>query len=81
MIDYLDKHFKEFLLKQEDLNTCEYLIPSVVFERIDNGDIKVKVLDTDAVWHGITYKEDKEELVNCIQELINSGEYPNDLYK
>ena len=81
MIDYLDKHFKEFLLSQEDLNTCEYLIPDVVFERIDNGEIKMEVLDTDAVWHGVTYKEDKEELVNCIQELIDSGEYPRDLYK
>ena len=81
MIDYLDKHLKEFLLKQEDLNTCEYLIPDVVFERIDNGEIKMKVLDTDAVWHGVTYKEDKEELVNCIQSLVDSGEYPNNLYE
>ena len=81
MIDYLDKHIKEFLLKQEDLNTCEYLIPDVVFERINNGEIKMKVLDTDAVWHGVTYKEDKEELVNCIQSLVDSGEYPNNLYE
>ena len=81
MIDYLDKHIKDYLLKQEDLNTCEYLIPDAVFERINNGEIKMRVLDTDAVWHGITYKEDKEELVNCIQELINSGEYPNNLYE
>ena len=41
----------------------------------------MKVIDTNAVWHGITYKEDKEELVNCIQELINKGEYPNNLYE
>ena len=81
MIDYLDTHIKDYFLKQEDLNTCEYLIPDAVFERIDNGEIKMRVIDTNAVWHGITYKEDKEELVNCIQELINSGEYPNNLYK
>ena len=81
MIDYLDTHIKDYFLKQEDLNTCEYLIPDAVFERIDNGEIKMRVIDTNAVWHGITYKEDKEELVNCIQELINKGEYPNNLYK
>ena len=81
MIDYLDTHIKDYFLKQEDLNTCEYLIPDAVFERIDNGEIKMRVIDTNAVWHGITYKEDKEELVNCIQELINKGEYPNNLYE
>lgn len=81
MLDYLDKDFKNFLLKQEDLANCEYLIPDVVFDRINNGEIKVKVLDTDAVWHGVTYREDKEELVNCIQELIDNNEYSNNLYE
>ena len=82
MIDYLDKHFIDFFKKNEgNLEKCEYLIPDVVFERIDNNDIKVKVVDTDAVWHGVTYKEDKEELVNYISNLINEGEYPNNLYE
>ena len=81
MIDYLDKDIKRFLLSQSDLSTCEYLIPDVVFDRINNGEIKMRVLDTDAVWHGVTYKEDKEELVNCIQSLVDSREYPNNLYE
>ena len=81
MIDYLDKHFKQFFDENQDnLEKCEYLIPDVVFERIENNDIKVRVVDTNAVWHGVTYKEDKEELVNCINDLINTGEYPNNLY-
>jgi len=82
MIDYLDKHFIDFFRSNQDnLEKCEYLIPDVVFERIENNDIKVRVIDTDAVWHGVTYKEDKEELVNCIANLIEEGEYPNNLYK
>ena len=82
MIDYLDKRFMKFFEdNQDNLEKCEYLIPDVVFERIENNDIKVRVVDTTAVWHGITYKEDKEELVNCIQNLIDNGEYPNNLYK
>ena len=81
MIDYLDKHFIDFFKENENnLEKCEYLIPDVVFERIENKEIKVRVVDTDAVWHGVTYKEDKAELVECINNLINDGIYPNNLY-
>ena len=59
---------------------CEYLIPDIVFERIENNDIKVRVVDTDAVWHGVTYKEDKEELVNYIESQIKNNMYPTNLY-
>lgn len=81
MIDYLNSHFIDFYKKNKNnLDKCEYLIPDIVFERIDNKDIKVKVIDTSAVWHGVTYKEDKSELVNCINNLIEKGEYPIKLY-
>ena len=82
MIDYLDKHFIDFFNKnKEDLSKCEYLIPDIVFERIENNDIKVRIIDTDAVWHGVTYKEDKEDLQSALNDLINNGEYPNNLYE
>ena len=82
MIDYLNTHFKEFFEKNKDnLDKCEYLIPDVVFERIENDNLKVRVVDTNSKWMGVTYKEDKEELVNYINELIDNGVYPNNLYK
>ena len=82
MLNYLDEHFIEFFDKnKDDLSKCEYLIPDIVFERIEKEGLKVKVVDTSAVWHGITYKEDKEELVNYINKLIEDGEYPKNLYE
>lgn len=81
MIDYLNDNFVNFYEKNKDnLDKCEYLIPDIVFERINNNDIKVRVIDTSAVWHGVTYKDDKYELVNCINDLIEMGEYPKKLY-
>ena len=82
MIDYLDKRFKKFFDENQDnLNKCEYLIPDIVFERIEKDNLKVRVIDTTSVWKGVTYKEDKKELVNYIKGLIEKGEYPNNLYK
>ena len=81
MIDYLDDHFIDFFKKNQDnLEKCEYLMPDVVFERIENDNLKVRVIDTNSVWKGVTYKEDKEELVNYINDLINNGVYPYKLY-
>ena len=81
IFDYLEKRFESFLEEnKEKLNKCEYLIPTVVFEQIKNGDATVEVLKTTAVWHGMTYKEDKEELVCAIRELTNQGEYPASLW-
>ena len=80
MLDYFEDNFKDFFDKNKDnLDTCEYLMPDLIFKRIKEGNLKVRVVDTTAVWHGVTYKEDKEGLVQSIQELINNGEYPNKL--
>ncbi len=80
MIDYLNDHFIDFVNKNKDnLLTSEYLIPDAVFERINNNEIKVKVIDTNAVWMGITYREDKDSIVKNIKTLIENGEYPEKL--
>lgn len=79
---YLEDHLVEFFEKNKnDLSKCEYLIPDTVYNMIDEGLVKVEVIPTTAKWQGITYKEDKERLVNDIQKLINEGEYPQNLWK
>ena len=78
---YLEEGFPLFLDKhKEDIDTCEYLIPSVVFEEIENKIATVEVLKTNAIWQGITYKEDKELLVNAINEMVKQGLYPDNLW-
>ena len=79
---YLEEGFPLFLDKhKEDIDTCEYLIPSVVFEEIENKIATVEVLKTNAIWQGITYKEDKEKVVKEIKKLVDNNEYPKDLLK
>ena len=82
LFPYLDKNFKAFFdANKDDLTKCEYLIPESVFNAIKEGYATMEVLPTNAVWQGITYKEDKEQLVNSIKELIEKGEYPQKLWK
>ena len=81
IFDYLETRFKSFLEENKsNLGKCEYLIPTVVFEQIQNNQATVEVLKTTAVWYGMTYKEDKEDLVNAIKEMIMNGEYPKSLW-
>ena len=40
----------------------------------------MKVLNTDSVWFGVTYKEDKPGVVKALKELVNKGVYKEGLY-
>ena len=82
LFDHLVRKFEIFFENNKDnLNTCEYLIPDVVSELIQEGEVKVKVIPTTARWQGITYKEDKQKLMDEIDSLIKNKEYPENLWK
>jgi len=81
MFKCLEKGFPIFLDSNKDnIEKCEYLIPSVVFEEIEKGNATVEVLETSAVWQGITYREDKDKVVREIKALVDNGEYPQGVW-
>ena len=80
-IKLLEKGFVEFFEKNKDnLLSAEYLLPIYIDELLHNGEISVKVLPTPDKWFGVTYKEDKELVVNSFKELIASGVYSEKLF-
>ena len=82
MFTKLEEGFPEFLdSHKDDLEKCEYLIPTIVFQQIEDGEATVEVLKTDAVWQGITYREDKDKVVSEIKALVDNGEYPKGVWK
>ena len=82
IFEYLEEGFPKFLDDNKDnILKCEYLIPTIVFNEIDNGNVTVEVLKTSAVWQGITYKEDKDKVVSEIKSLVDKGEYTPGLWK
>ncbi len=81
IFDYLEEKLTKFLeINKNDLSKCEFLIPDVVKDAIKEDRIEVDLLSTNAIWHGVTYKEDKEEVVKAIDELIKEKVYPNKLW-
>ena len=48
---------------------------------IINKTATVYVKSTTSKWYGVTYKEDKESVVNAINNYINEGKYPKDLWE
>ena len=70
-----------FKTNKDDLSTCEFLLPDVLDKAIKTGEVKIKVVPTTAVWHGITYREDLDNMKNSINMLIESGDYNKNLWE
>lgn len=78
---YLSDSLKIFLNENKnDLINCEYLLPETLSKSIKENNCTVKLLNTTSIWHGITYKEDKDLLVNEINKLIENNIYPKNLF-
>ena len=76
-----ESFFKEFLSENIDNLKSEFYIPRMVNKVINDGTATMKVLSTRADWFGVTYKEDKPQLVAKIEELIEAGVYPRNLWE
>ena len=77
----LEKEFVNFLNNSKDLLNEEFLIPVILEQEISKKAAIVNLLETTSIWHGMTYREDKEEVVNAINELIINKEYPPKLWQ
>lgn len=81
IFDFLEKEFPKFLDKNKDnILKCEFLIPDLVFKQMKEENVKVEVLNTNSKWLGVTYKEDKNNVVNKLKELVDSGKYKKGLW-
>lgn len=74
--EILDDGFDKFLseIAMEDVK-AEYLLPTIIGDLLKANQVEVKVLQSKDRWFGVTYKEDKDVVVNSIKELIDQGHY------
>ena len=80
LFEHLEKRFQQFLKDFGSDNKAELYIPTVVNDIVQSGQAKVKVLPTTDRWFGITYREDRDIAVGCVNKLIEQGVYPKKLW-
>lgn len=78
--NYSAESFAQFLQQHIAEPKAEFYIPTVVNELIKQGRATCKVLDTPAKWFGVTYAQDRPQVVAKIAALIEQGVYPSKLF-
>ena len=79
--EVLEKGFDVFLEKLDPENLKgEYLLPTIIGDLLKEGKMRVEVRKSHGEWFGVTYKEDKPDVVAAIQKLIKDGVYPEKLF-
>ena len=75
IFSHIESGFVKFL--EQNINTpkSEYYLPSVVSGLIESDEKQVKVLVAEDKWYGVTYKEDKKDVVAAIKEMTDGGLY------
>ena len=71
---FLDKTLAENPLKGE------YFLPGVVTQLLEEGRARVKVLASEDKWHGVTYREDRPDVVAALADMTARGLYPEELW-
>ena len=79
----LNERFAAFLAKNLETNPlkCEYFLPFVVDELLREGKATVQVRKSMDKWYGVTYKEDKPNVVAAIRKVKAQGLYPERLWE
>ena len=78
----IEAGFPAFLEKAmcENPMKAEYLLPFSVNEALKNGRAKVRVLECDSKWFGVTYPADRQSVVDAVAAMTRDGLYPTPLF-
>ena len=81
MMDELISRFPAWLRENLPSNPekCEYFLPFVANAVIQEGRGKVRVLNCTETWHGITYREDLQSVIDAVKSMREAGIYPETL--
>lgn len=82
MMETMKKNFPAFLDEAIKTNPmkAEYLLPIEIGHMLEEGQIKVKVLEASDKWYGVTYKEDKALVTSAFAKMKADGKYPEKLW-
>ena len=78
----LAEQFPHFLTKtlRENPLKGEFFLPDVVRKMMQEQKAEVRVLHSPDQWYGVTYREDKENVVRAVRSMVKKGLYPKNLW-
>ena len=80
IFDQMQRYFEEFLKDADPADIkAECLLPVMVDSLLKQGKVTVDMLETEAVWFGVTYQEDRPLVQQALRELHAKGVYPEKL--
>jgi NDP-sugar pyrophosphorylase family protein len=77
---HLKSYFEDFLERSGDQPKAECYLPMAADWFIKKGLLRIKVLEADSPWFGVTYKEDRAAAFEKVGEFIKRGIYPESLW-
>lgn len=83
IMDAINEGMEEFFRRVVPTNPlkAEYLLPETIDRLIKEGRAQAQVIPCHEKWCGVTYKEDREDVVNQLQAKKDQGLYPEKLWK
>ena len=79
----VEARFPNFLRQEVAGNPAkaEFFLPLIVSAMIRENTGSIRVLSSNAHWHGVTYKEDLPSVVSAIRAMKDEGKYPEYLWR
>lgn len=81
LFEILREQFATFLKANAGDEKAEFYIPTVVNELIRARQARCRVLFTTDSWFGVTYREDRPRVIECVRALVARGDYPERLWE
>lgn len=75
IFEKLERRFECFMNEKGHELKSEFLIPEIIDDMIKKEDAKVRIIPTEEIWYGVTYKEDSESVRKAIRSLMEKGIY------
>ena len=82
-MDELAARFPAFLKERLPQNPAraEFFLPLAISQLLQEKKATVKVLKSEDKWYGVTYAQDKPQVVAALGEMTRQGKYPDGLWK
>ena len=82
LLDEMRRTFPAFLRETVPANPlkAEYFLPGVVNAMLDRDAASVRVLTCRDRWYGVTYREDKPQVMAALRRMADEGLYPTPLW-